>query len=272
MKILSAPLLVAAILSGSMTFAQSKVPVKTGEKIHSTINTVNNITQNMMGQEMKIVSNVTMTVQTEVKEINPDIHLSSVVTKLLLKNEAMGQSMDFDSDKKEDMDGQIGQAVKGFIGTANDIFISTDGKPVEKKKHDGAASAEAVLGGDINDIAPELLLAIPASLKAGDSWTEEHNKDADNKRKIVYTIQSINGNEAVIAFTGEESTKKPKSIQGMTATISGTNNYKGTLTVDTTSGVIKEKKTNIEGKGETAIMSQTIPFSISAIVSTSARQ
>lgn len=270
MKILSAPLLVAAILSGSVNYAQTKVPVKAGEKIHSTINTVNNMTQTMMGQEMKIVTNVTMTVQTEVKETNPDIHLSSVVTKLTFKNEAMGQSMDFDSDKKEDMDGQVGQTMKGFIGTPNDIFIAADGKLVEKKKD--AAATESVLGGDINDIAPELLLAIPASLKAGDSWTEENNKDADNKRKIVYTIQSISSNEAVIGFTGEESTKKPKSIQGMTATISSTNNYKGTLTVDTTSGVIKEKKTSIEGKGETAVMSQTIPFSISAIVTTSARQ
>ncbi len=273
MKILSASLLAATLLTGSLTFAQTKVPVKTGEKIHSTINTVNKITQTMMGQDMEIDMNVTMTVQTEVKEINPNIHLSSVVTKLLFKNQAMGQSMDFDSDKKEDMDGQIGQSVKGLIGASNDIYISADGKAVEKKK-DGetSAAAQALLGGEINDIAPELLLAIPASLKTGDSWTEENNKDADNKKKIVYTIQSLTGNEAVVAFTGEESMKKPKSVQGMTAMITGTNNYKGTLTVDTSSGVVKEKKTSIEGKGETAVMGQSIPFSISSTVSTNARQ
>ena len=57
----------------------------------------------------------------------------------------------------------------------------------------------------------------------------------------------------------------------MTATITSTLNYKGTLTVNITSGVIKEKKTAVQAKGETAIMGQTIPFSLTQTISTSAR-
>ena len=40
---------------------------------------------------------------------------------------AMGQDMKFDSDKKEDMDGQMGQAFKGKIGVPREFTVNKEG-------------------------------------------------------------------------------------------------------------------------------------------------
>lgn len=254
-------------------FAQSRIPVKTAEKLHLTNNIVSNITQSMMGQEMEISSDVTIHMNTEIKETAPDIHLSSIITRIQLKNQAMGQSQDFDSDKKEDMNGQLGQVFKDLVGKSKDAFVSTDGKLVNKPSDNkGTPSAvEAMMGDNLDALSLELLLALPGALKAGDKWTDETNTDADNRKKLNYTVQSVNGNEAILTFTGEETSKKQKSIQGMNATVTASSNYTGELTVDTLSGIIKEKKTTAQSKGETAIMGQTIPFKLQQTVKSSSR-
>jgi len=53
---------------------------------------------------------------------------------MIIKGNAMGQEMNFDSDKKEDMDGQVGQALKGHIGTAQEIQVDKQGKVASIKE------------------------------------------------------------------------------------------------------------------------------------------
>ena len=46
----------------------------------------------------------------------------------------MGQEISFDSDKKEDMDGQMGQALKDHIGYAQEYQVDKQGKiPYQKE-------------------------------------------------------------------------------------------------------------------------------------------
>lgn len=271
MKFLSALAFAIISFAYTATNAQPRIAVKTGDKMQLVTITVSTIAQTIMDQNLEIHSEVTLNINSEVKENNPNILLSSVIKRAQVKTEAMGQNINFDSDSKDDMNGQMGEIMKQVIGVSFDGHLSPAGKllPNKATANSAAANIEAITGGNFDALPFETLVAVPASLKAGDSWTDEASEDADNKKKIVYNVQAVNGNEALVNFTGEEAIKKLKTIQGMNATITAANTYTGSLTVDISSGIIKEKKTTTTGKGETAVMGQNIPFTLSQTVKSS---
>ena len=52
----------------------------------------------------------------------------------------MGQDLSFDSDKKEDLDGENGSELKKYINQPKDIIIDKSGKVLNTKKQDTATS------------------------------------------------------------------------------------------------------------------------------------
>lgn len=265
--------LTGILLIGNVGFSQNKISVTTGQKIHQSTNQVNTIIQTVQGNEMEIKSNTTLDVDLEVKEVAANIKLSNIISRLQLHSEVMGNTTNFDSDKKEDKEGQIGQALKNIIGKPTETTISSDGKLIVSTKDKAANEIAAnLIGGSIDEFAKESLLAIPASVKVGNSFDEVGNvSDKDNSKKTTYTVQSINGSDAVLIFNGTEVGKKIKSIQGMEAVVTANSTSSGTLTIDIKSGLIKEKKTTIEGKGTIEVIGQSIPFTIKQTVASSSK-
>jgi hypothetical protein len=219
---------------------------------------------------MEIKSNVTLAVDLEVKKSSPNIELSNTITRLQLQTEAMGNATEFDSDKKEDKDGQIGQILKDVIGKSFDVTMSVDGIVFKSDKDKSEKETAAnILGSSIDDVAKESFLAIPTSLKVGDSLVVVGDiTDKDNSKSIAYKVESINGNEATLSFKGSEISKKTKSMQNMEAVVTSNNIFSGIVTVNITSGLTKEKKTTIEAKGTIEVMGQSIPFSLKQTVVT----
>ncbi len=259
---------VGFLFIGGIGQCQNRILVSSGLKIHQTTNQIGTVFQTIQGNEMEIKSNVTLSVDIEVKKSTPNIELNNTITRLQLQTEAMGNSTNFYSDKQEDKNGQIGQMLKDVIGKSFDAAMSLDGvvfKSDKDKKEKEMASN--LLGGSIDDIAKESFLAIPATMKAGDSIIVVGEiTDKDNSKTNTYIVQSINGNNATLSFKGNEISKKTKNIQNMEAVVTSTSTSSGTLIVKTTSGLIKEKKAAIEGKGATEVMGQTIPFSLKQTV------
>ncbi|MBY0480491.1 MAG: hypothetical protein K2Q21_03975 [Chitinophagaceae bacterium] len=255
---------------GAIGHCQNRISVTAGQKIQQTTNQNSTIVQTVQGNEMEITSNVKLAVDLEVKKSSPNIELSNTVTRLQLHTEAMGNSTDFDSDKQEDKDGQIGQMLKGVIGKPFEVSMSVDGIVFKSDKDKSEKEAASnILGGNIDDVAKESFLAIPASIKVGDSLVVVGDiTDKDNSKTITYSVESITGNDAVLTFKGSETSKKTKSMQNMEAVVTSTSTSSGTVIVDTKSGLIKEKKSTIEAKGTTEVMGQSIPFSLKQTVVT----
>ncbi|MDE3145516.1 MAG: hypothetical protein KGL19_15270 [Bacteroidota bacterium] len=255
------------MLLNFVAMGQTKIAVSDGQKIHLVNNTVSNITQSIQGNDMEIKSNTTLNLDAEVKETTPDIHLTNTITRLQLQSEAMGNTTNFDSDKKEDKDGQIGQLLKDVIGKPLDVYLSSKGELLKNKKaEDASVEAAKNLVGNLDEIGSELLLAVPNTIKAGDTWVDEINTDSANKKKTMYSVKSVNKTEAVVSFTGTETTKKAKTLQGMDAIINANSSFSGEITVDIKTGVIKQKTTTAEAKGSTDIMGQSIPFTLKQTV------
>jgi hypothetical protein len=265
--------LVGFLFMGVLGHCQSRISVTAGQKIHQTTNQVSTIVQTIQGNEIEIKSNVTLAVDLEVNKSMPNIELSNTITRLQLQTEAMGNSTLFDSDIKEDKDGQIGQMLKDVIGKSFDATMTVDGILFKSDKDKSEKEmASNILGSSIDDIAKESFLSLSSSLKVGDTIVVVGDiTDKDNSKSINYSVQSINGKDAALAFTGSEASKKTKSIQNMEAVVTSTSSFSGSLILDTTSGLIKEKKSTIESKGTTEMMGQSIPFSLKQIITTSSK-
>ena len=246
---------------------QNRINVIAGQKLHSVNNTIGTISQSVMGQEIEIKSNVTTSLEVEITEASPAIRMSTKIARLQVKSEAMGNNTDFDSDKKEDRDGQAGQLLSSVLGKSFDLSINTDGKLIKNTtKADPATEAAKSMLGNFDELSYELVMPIPPSLKSGDTWTEESNENADNVKKIEYKVLSINATVAILSFKGTLTAKANKSVQGMDATVTSNSNLTGEVSVDAKSGIIKKKKTETESKGTTEIMGQSIPFTIKQVL------
>ena len=258
------------LFMGAVSHCQNRISVNSGQKIHQTTNQISTMVQTIQGNEMEIKSNIKLSVDLEVKKSTPNIELSNTIIHLQLQTEVMGNTTNFDSDKQEDKDGQIGQMLKDVLGKSFDANLSVDGILFKSDKDKSEReTASNLLGSSIDDIAKESFLAIPTHLKSGDSLVViGYITDKDNSKTVTYSVESINGNDATVSFKGIEISKKTKNIQNMEAVVSSNSTFSGTLLLETTSGLIKEKKSTIEVKGTTEVMGQSIPFSVKQTVVT----
>ena len=106
-----------------MTVSAQSVSKKTslvkGQQIEQTSKVSANITQEMMGQSMEIKMETNSNGLLEVKDVSADGYtVANTVKRVVMNMSAMGNEQNFDSDKKEDLDGPIGQTVKDKIGEA----------------------------------------------------------------------------------------------------------------------------------------------------------
>ena len=248
---------------------QNSITVPVGKKIHSVNNSVSTITQSVMGQEIEIKSDATVTMDADIKQISPEILLNIKIGRIQIKSEAMGNNTDFDSDKAEDKNGQIGQLLSNVIGKSFDLGMSTSGKLSKaNKSSDPATEAAKSMLGNFDELGAEMLVPVPGSIKTGDSWVDDNTTDADNKKKTEYTVLSANNTEATISFKGSSTAKANKTFQGMEAVVTNSASFSGELTLDVKSGIIKTKKTIIEAKGTTEVMGQSIPFTTKQTMTT----
>jgi hypothetical protein len=140
----------------SLSNAQNSINLRQGQTIHLINKSLNTIKQNAMGQDIEIKSDVTLDIDIEVKTTTPDIHLTHIIKRVQLKTEGMGNSLVFDSDKKEDRENQVGQLVSAAIDKPLDFHISKTGLPLENKQIDPSFEAVKNVLGDMKEDAIQM--------------------------------------------------------------------------------------------------------------------
>ncbi len=186
---------------------------------------------------------------------------TSTVIKMVMDGEMMGQSMKFDSDKKEDMDSQIGQMLGGSVNKASEITIGkTDGKVTEivggeEKQESGMGG---MMGGESN-AAKSVFFVIPDGKKAGDKWTVSTNEDG-MKTITNYELQALKNDVATVLVSSTTIGTATKEANGMSMEMTVDTKSKGTMMLDTKNGLIKKLTTDVETTGSMDVMGQSIPL------------
>jgi len=271
---------IALLMSISIfTNAQKRVTMRidTAKPIHLLIKTISVMKQNVMGQEMEIKSDVSLDIDLEmfIRPKAASTMYSQTIKRVQIKSEVMGNSIEFDSDNKEDRENPIGQKIALLL----DKPQKTNIKSIPSINSSTAAQDETQeLLGDLDDLNKEVIYKISDTIKSNhtfinivllDNDTTDSDIDIFNenkndliKSKITYIVKSINDNYATLAFNGIVNNKKTKNVQGMEAIVTMRSTVNGELLVDINTGIIKEKKTETTATGSTELMGQKIPFTL----------
>ena len=226
----------------------------------------------MQGQSMEANADITSTYNIEVKEVVADnYNLTNTVTAVKMNMTQMGQEMNFDSEKKEDIDGPIGSALKDYIKQPKEVVIDKSGKIISQKTDEKADSTNMIakqLGnfeatGYGADMAFE---SLPPNAKAGSTWTSKKD-NAGISKTTNYTVKSINGNLATLSLSGDITSDTKMENQGMEITTKTTGKFSGEEIVDITTGVIQSNTSTVDASGIIGVMGQELPTS-SKITST----
>ena len=254
----------------STAFAQNagNINLTKGQKFSVDNKIIAVTTQTLMGQSMESNAELTTKYSIEVKDIKDNnYNLSNTFTKMKAKMSAMGNDVNFDSDKKEDMAGEYAASFKDIINQPKEVVIDKSGKILNSKKEEPKPvnaqpdimkmMIEQLLG-DPEETGYGVNLAFvstPSKISTGYNWTDSSNKEGI-QRSTTYTVKEIKGTDAVITITGILNTDAKSQMQGMDIVNKSKGNLKGEEILDITTGVIKERTTTLESAGTISIESQ----------------
>ena len=270
-------LLLSIVTASAVFTAQAqKLSIVKGQKLETQ--TTTKMTMEVMGQNIDNESSSTASV--EVKEVNPDGYLfANTVKRITIKGSGMGQYMNFDSDKKEDLEGQLGQAVKDKIGAVQEIQVDKQGKVAGIKENAentpaGGMADMMSLTGDIAKGQPyPLLIQLPGRpLKTGDSWTDSSGTAATLKSVTTYTFKGISDGTALLSFTGTIAKSGAVTQNGMEIQMDMTGTTKGESSFDAGSGLLRTTNSESAIKGTLGIMGQNAPIAASVSLNMTAKK
>ncbi len=268
-----------------IVFAQNEgnIMLKKGEKfiVENKINVLSK--QDLMGQSME--SNADMSTLYNIEVINSKdsgYSLNNTFSKMKASMSAMGQDMNFDTEKKEDMNGDLAGKLKDVINNPQVVMMDRSGKIFAKKKTDTAKGAKPdvmlmMMQQFVGDPAEGgygaslAFINIPKKSAVGYTWTDSSTVEGI-KKSTTYRITQIKGTEATISITGILNTDIKTEMQGMELTTKTTGTLKGNEVTDISTGIVKEKNTTLESSGTIQVMGQEIPMTTKVSSSTTVKR
>ncbi|MEO8568295.1 MAG: DUF6263 family protein [Ginsengibacter sp.] len=266
----------AVVITSTVALAQSTgaLNLPAGQKYLVENKITTSSSSEMMGQTMESKADVSSNYRIEVKDIKGEnINFVNTITAMKMSVNAMGQDMNFDSDKKEDMDGDIGKNFKDIINQPKDVVMDKSGNVILKEKTDTASETNSSanptemmmkqLGGDPAEQGYGAKMAfeiIPKGFKAGSTWSDSSSKNGITK-VTNYTLKEINGDDYTISFAGTMDSNVKTEMQGMEIETKTKGKFTGEEIVNAKTGVIKKNTTNSDASGTVNVMGQEIPTS-----------
>jgi hypothetical protein len=259
-KILS----IAFLLYCGTSFAQNSngIKLKKGQTI--TLNSVVNSETEMQMGAMK--SDYNTTVKLNVVDENAETFtLSSSIAQMKMNMDGMGQAMSYDSEKPEDKDSEVGQAMGDKLKNVDTYILDKKtGKTTKVKKEGGE---EAGMGGGMFSISDEegapnaAFFILPAGKKIGDSWSESTVSKGITTAK-TYTLKSIAQDVATIDVTGTITGTKEQEANGMTMTITMNNKIAEQMLVNVNLGLVTKTTNTTDGSNSMDMMGQQMEMTI----------
>ena len=236
----------------------------------------------MQGQSMETSADVTSVYNIEVNDIKDNnYNMTNKLGAIKMNMTTMGQNINFDSDKKEDMDGQMGSSLKDYINHPNTVVMDKSGNIILADKTDSAKKEEAQSPtqmiikqmGDPEQMGYGAKLAfVPISkkVKAGDTWQDSTSDDGVTK-VTNYVVKDVTGNTATLSISGTENRDTKMEMQGMEINTKTNGKLSGEETVDINTGVILQNNSTIDASGNISVMGQEIPTKVKATTVTTVK-
>lgn len=263
----------------TICFAQTKTPLNLvkGQKyvVESVVQSTS--TTEVPGQTIDTKIDVTTTYNIDVKGKTDNYQLSNSLSKMKMNMSMMGQEMNFDSEKPEDMSSATGVALKDYINHPKDVEIDNMGNVISKKSTDTTTSkdkgmfAKQVKAMEASGYGTTLAFqSLPKDLKVGTTWSDKTDVGGV-KKSTDFTVKEINGNIATLSTSGTLSTQLTAEQQGMEVTTKIAGKFTGEQKVDITTGVIISDTSTADQSGTIEAMGNEMPTSAKATTTTTVK-
>lgn len=249
------------VLLTSMMLPASKIRLELSPKNGATYknSVVSDINMKMMGQDMKIHSEIEM--QNEILDITDNsIALNYKITRFVNKMNIPGlPDVNYDSKNKThegDLAKQLASIYDLIVNNDFSMEISKMGKIIKQADFSKIASDNTQTS-ELNETMENLFLDFPdRELGIGDSWTQDKTMEGQVPMNIktTYTVNDINSKGIVIDMVGKISPRDNKS------TIDGQTN--GSMTLDRKTCWLVSGYTNMDMKVTTTANNQTQHFDV----------
>ena len=273
-KIISLAFVFVAV-TGMAQKANNKLSFQKGQKFEVVTETTKNSSVELMGQSMETKVNSTLTEVLDVQDANnTGATVEHKVKRLKFDLTSPMQNQSFDSEKDAGS-GDMGKLLEKSLKNKYTMTLDPSGKITAVKSDDDNPNGKNPDAADMSDLISSQLgmsVGLPKSGEAslfkilpdkevsvGDSWTDSSSAQGQT-RKTTYTVKSITASDIVLDYTEQLDINTKQQIMGMEATIITNDKSTGTITLDKTSGLLKQKTIAMEEEGSMEAQGQKIPM------------
>ena len=255
---------------GILSVNAQQIKLEQGKKITSTSTADMNMDMGMGGQ-MKIKS-LSVNVFSITGSDDKNYKGTNTITKMTMSQEGMGQSTEYDSDRKGDRDSEIGKTVGKELDKPVQILIdrttgkATESNPEKTTEPEADTNPMAGMMGGMSEKTAAAMVSsaffiIPQGKKAGDKWSDS-TTEAGIKGVRNYELQSISKEEATILLKIVSKGVISKEIQGMQMEMNMNTTAQSIIRTNVTTGLVKKNSTTGTVEGTLDMMGQSMPISM----------
>jgi cellobiose-specific phosphotransferase system component IIB len=278
-------LLILATGMSTVAFAQkvdNKLSFQKGKYDVVTEISKNSSTE-VMGQSMEQTVTSTTHEILDVEDVNPNgARIEHKLKRLQFTSDGMGQTQSFDSEKEEDMKGEVGKIMEKSLKNKYSMVVDRTGKIVSVKADDDNTQVNKQDDGlsdmmssqlGVNLMLPKagtnsLFKILPdKAISLGDAWIDTSSANGVTS-KCMYRVNNITNDEVVLDVTEDRKIVTTQTMMGIDATVNMTDKFTGKIVLDRKTGLLKSKSGNSVTEGTVEAQGMTIPSSAKGKITT----
>jgi hypothetical protein len=226
-----------------------------------------------MGMGMNMKNDVVQQNTLVVTEVNEKTYtVSNTLNRMRFSGSMAGQDVNFDSDKKEDLDTEMGKSVKDKIGKT--VITTIDRKtgkvsvqpneiidtPMEDNSLKGLLSGNQ--GNDEENVSSAFFI-IPAGKKPGDAWMDSTSVDK-MKSVMQYKFISLEKDLATISIKTTTDGTNTLDANGMQFDITMNSKSTSEIIVNIKTSLVQKRNATADITGNIDMMGQSMPLTSKA--------
>jgi hypothetical protein len=187
--------------------------------------------------------------------------------------DGMGHKRTFDSNNERDLSGQFGNPIKELLTKTYDIIIDSTGTVLlaqpEKFPNPSTDDRFAIISNMLKDIfdlvqppsrsGPSFFKILPAgTLEIGKQWSDNY-ENANGQFENNYQVTAINDTAILLKLTGSSLTNSEAQVMGNDTRTIMKNITTGTINIDRSTGMIRNKFIVTESNGTTEMRGNSVP-------------
>lgn len=253
-----------SLIANAQELMPWKLKLNPGEKIMSVTVSKTSITQQVMDQTMEIKMDMQVADSIHVKNVQAGgYQINKKTTRLKLDMDMMNQHKVIDSDNPDDLQAEGGEKIKEKIDAIVEATVSekagiqVTGGSI-KTEEEGFA-AMMMTNNDSSAIAEYFLPSPGKTIKKGEQWSSSVSNSGTSV-ETVYTFEGLEGSVAIIGFTLKTKMTGTTTSNNMEVKMEIGSEGKGTIRLQTTTGIVIEKNVETNMNGSSEVMGMSIPI------------